>query len=94
MRHNEEEIQMGILLFQKLCSDAVRNISNGGLVTWSGTVCEGGGWSVPYTMNEDLMTPLNVATKLNLTKILAPARKAYQKEILEKTKKFLEVDGN
>ena len=88
-RHNEEEIQLGIRLFQRVCSNAKQTITRGKPTVWSGTTCEGGGWSLRHKMNEDSMTPANVARELELKLILKPANDAYNAALLKGVKKRL-----
>jgi len=88
-RHNEDEIQLGIALFKKVCSDARSKTSDRGITYWAGTTCEGGGWTMKHLMNEDSMTPVNVAKECDLKSILRPAKAAYDAAILEATRNFL-----
>jgi hypothetical protein len=88
-RHNEEQIQLGIALFKKVCSDAVSAKNPAGQTFWSGHQCAGGGATIRQRLNEDTMTPANVARECDLKSILRPAKAAYEAAILTATKKFL-----
>ena len=88
-RHNEEEIQLGIRLFQKLCDDAKQTITPGKPTVWSGHSCAGGGWRTRHKMNEDSMTPVNVVRELELNSILKDANAAYADLVLKRVKKIL-----
>lgn len=88
-RHNEEEIQLGIRLFQRVCDNARQTVTPGKPTTWSGNSCEGGGWTIKHKMNEDSMTPANVVRELDLKSILKPANSAYDAAILKGVKKLL-----
>ncbi len=90
-RHNEEEIQLGIRLFRKVCSDAKSSVNPSGQTVWSGSTCEGGGWTVRRKMNEDAMTPAAVARECELRLILKPAQAAYDAEIAAATRRFLKL---
>lgn len=90
-RHNEELIQLGIALFKKVCSDAVSTKNPQGQVVWSGTQCEGGGWTSKHKMNEDGMTPAAVCRELELNSILKPARAAYDETVEKLTKRLLKL---
>lgn len=89
MRHNEEEIQLGIAIFNKACSDATCSKNDNGQMIWSGTTCEGGGWKLQHKINEDAMTPYHVATHLGLRSILDPVKKALNVAVKEATQKYL-----
>ena len=89
-RHNEEEIQLGISLFKRICDDAKQTVTPGKPTTWSGHSCAGGGWKIRHKMNEDSMTPVNVVRELNLKSILKPANAAYDAAILQGVKKLLD----
>lgn len=89
MRHNEELLQIGIAMFKKACSDAECVRQPKGPNMWSGTTCEGGGWKVRHTMNEDAMTPAKVAEECDLRSILKPAKAAYGAEILAQAQRYL-----
>ncbi len=88
-RHNEEEIQLGIRLFQKVCFDAKQTVTPGKPTVWSGHQCAGGGWTTKHKMNEDSMTPVNVARELELNSILKDANAAYTATVLKKVKQIL-----
>lgn len=88
-RHNEEEIQLGIRLFQKVCDDAKQTVTPGKPTTWSGHSCAGGGWKIRHKMNEDSMTPVNVVRELELNSILKDAKAAYDAVVLNKVKQRL-----
>lgn len=88
-RHNEEEIQLGIRLFQKVCDDATQTVTPGKPTVWSGHQCDGCGWKIRHKMNEDSMTPVNVVRELELKKILKAANDAYNAVIMKEVKKRL-----
>lgn len=88
-RHNEELIQLGIALFKKVCSDAKSAKNPAGQTFWSGNQCAGGGATIKHRLNEDQMTPVDVARECDLKSITRPAKAAYDAEILKQTKKFL-----
>lgn len=71
MRHNEESIQAGIKMFQRWCSDAKSTKTPNGQTVWSGSSCEGGGWTVKHKMNEDAMTLKAVAFELGNKRYIA-----------------------
>jgi hypothetical protein len=88
-RHNEEEIQLGIRLFKRICDDAKQTVTPGKPTAWSGHSCAGGGWKIRHKMNEDSMTPANVVRELELNSIIKDAKAAYDAAILRGVKKLL-----
>lgn len=89
MRHNEEEIQLGIAIFKKACDDATCSKRASGQIWWSGHTCDGGGWKLHHHMNEDAMTPYHVAVSLELRSILDPVKSALNVAVKEATAKYL-----
>lgn len=89
MRHNEELIQIGIAMFKKACSDAV--LTKGQPNIWSGRSCAGGGAYIQHKMNEDAMTPANVARELDLKNMLKKARAAYDEKLLLLAKEYVGI---
>jgi hypothetical protein len=83
-RHNEDVIQLGVALFRRCCSDAKATVCPGEPTVWSGSTCEGGGWTTRHRMNEDAMTPWAVAKELGLRSILDPAKAAYEAAVIRK----------
>lgn len=88
MRHNEELIQIGIAMFKKTCSDAASITPKGGPTIWHGRSCAGGGAYFQHKMNEDAMTPANVARELDLKNMLKAALAAYDAKLLELAKEY------
>lgn len=89
-RHNEDLIQMGIAMFKKTCSDAKQITDKGKPTMWVGHSCAGGGWKIRHCMNEDSMTPLNVAMELELNSITRPAKAAYMAEIMKQSQRYID----
>lgn len=89
-RHNEEEIQLGIRLFKRICDDAKQTVTPGQPTVWSGHQCAGGGWKTRHKMNEDSMTTVNVVRELELNSIIKDAKAAYNAVVLERVKKLLD----
>lgn len=88
-RHNEDQIQLGIALFRKVCDDAKAVKTPEGQTVWSGTQCEGGGWTSKHKMNEDAMTPVAVCRELELNSILKPANAAYSETVEKLVRRLL-----